>query len=149
MVFVSVGTGIAPFRSFIHHLENELNGWKGKILLFSGSRTSADNLYLNNINNDLNLTNSQKIDLEIITALSREEIAGQSKAYVQHKMLAEKEKIKEIFSKGNCSFYVCGLKGMEAGVNEAMAEITQDLKIDWESFSKDFKKAGRWNIEVY
>jgi ferredoxin--NADP+ reductase len=45
--------------------------------------------------------------------------------------------------------YICGLKGMEGGIDEAISAAAAKEGITWSSYQKDLKKAGRWHVETY
>lgn len=99
MIMVGPGTGIAPFRGFLH--ERRARGDKGRNWLFFGDQYSATDFYyreeLEEMQKDGLLTH---LDL----AFSRDQ---PEKIYVQHRML---EKGSELWSwlEDGAHFYVCG-----------------------------------------
>jgi sulfite reductase (NADPH) flavoprotein alpha-component len=99
MIMIGPGTGIAPFRSFLH--ERRALNHTGKNWLFFGERSAAtDFLYrdeLEEMHSDGHLT---RLDL----AFSRDQ---ERKIYVQDRM---KEKGRELFDwlEQGASVYVCG-----------------------------------------
>lgn len=44
---------------------------------------------------------------------------------------------------------MCGLKGMESGIKEALGDISKKNGIEWDDFVKQLKKEGRYHVEVY
>jgi ferredoxin--NADP+ reductase len=45
--------------------------------------------------------------------------------------------------------YMCGLKGMEPGIDEAMAAAAAAKGLDWSELRPQLKKAERWHVETY
>lgn len=45
--------------------------------------------------------------------------------------------------------YMCGLKGMESGMKEALGGIAEKNGFVWEELVKKWKKADRYHVEVY
>ena len=45
--------------------------------------------------------------------------------------------------------YICGLKGLEDGVDDALIDITRTHGINWLAFKSEMHVAGRYHIEVY
>jgi benzoyl-CoA 2,3-dioxygenase component A len=45
--------------------------------------------------------------------------------------------------------YVCGLKGMEAGVDEAFRTVCLSHGLDWGALLPTLRAAGRYHIETY
>ena len=45
--------------------------------------------------------------------------------------------------------YICGLKGMETGVDEAFADACRAASIDWSSLKPGMRESGRYHVETY
>jgi CDP-4-dehydro-6-deoxyglucose reductase len=69
---ICTGTGIAPFRSMIHHIQQQQIPTKNIYLIF-GSRTQHDLLYFD----ELNALQNQMPQFHFIPTLSREEWTGE------------------------------------------------------------------------
>ena len=51
--------------------------------------------------------------------------------------------------KGDTYFYVCGVKGMEVGVMDALHGIAERAGIDWSSLHARMIEEGRFHVETY
>jgi benzoyl-CoA 2,3-dioxygenase component A len=49
----------------------------------------------------------------------------------------------------NCFIYICGLKGMESGVDEAFAEVCRQHGLDWAQLLPELKVHARYHVETY
>ena len=49
----------------------------------------------------------------------------------------------------NCYVYVCGLKGMEAGVADAFRDVCRGHALDWETLLPKLREQGRYHLETY
>jgi sulfite reductase alpha subunit-like flavoprotein len=49
----------------------------------------------------------------------------------------------------NTHIYVCGLKGMEEGVLQALREIGERYQLDWDALWARLKREGRLHLETY
>lgn len=49
----------------------------------------------------------------------------------------------------NTYVYMCGLKGMEKGIQEALGGIASENGVEWADFVKKMKKEKRYHVEVY
>jgi benzoyl-CoA 2,3-dioxygenase component A len=45
--------------------------------------------------------------------------------------------------------YICGLKGMESGVDEAFADVCRRAAIDWAARKGEMRAGGRYHVETY
>ena len=45
--------------------------------------------------------------------------------------------------------YICGLKGMEAGVDAALADICSGADLDWARLKPEMRTNGRYHVETY
>ena len=110
LFFICTGTGIAPFRSMIHHIHRE-NVPYSKIYLVYGCRKKNNLMYYE----ELQQLQQSMSDFHYIPTLSREEWEGRE-GYVHHvyeEMCA---------SKSPTQFYLCGWKDM---IDEAKQRILQ------------------------
>jgi sulfite reductase (NADPH) flavoprotein alpha-component len=117
VIMVGPGTGVAPFRSFLH--ERRAAGAKGRNWLFFGEQRSTTDFYyrdeLESMLSDGHLT-------KLSTAFSRDQ---QEKIYVQTRML---EHATELWSwlEAGAHFYVCGDAGrMAKDVDDALHKIVE------------------------
>jgi len=115
MIMIGPGTGIAPFRAFLH--EREAQGATGKTWLFFGDQRSAcDFLY----EDELNDFAARGVLTRLDTAFSRDQ---DQKVYVQHRILEHAESVYQWIQEG-AHIYVCGdAKRMAADVDQAIREV--------------------------
>lgn len=144
LILVAVGTGIAPFRAFIHEIYKDYKNWSGEVCLFYGAKTGMENLYQNSENNDIGQYMDQKT-FKAFAALSR---TGE-KRYVHEELGDKLDEIWAIMERKNFSFYLCGMKALEQNVDDLFRAKAEKKGIDWDEQKAKYKKSGRWNIEVY
>ena len=83
-------------------------------------------------------------------AVSREQTNEKGeKMYIQTRMAQYAEELWELLKKDNTYVYMCGLKGMEKGIDDIMVSLAAKDGIDWTDYKKQLKKAEQWNVEVY
>jgi benzoyl-CoA oxygenase/reductase BoxA protein len=142
IMMICTGTGSAPFRAMTERRRRKRQpGDSGKILLFFGSRTRGELPYfgpLMKLPDDL-------IEKELV--FSRE--PDNPKEYVQDRMLKRADTISKWLDDDNTYIYICGLKGMEAGVNESLVSICRTHGKDWPQLSQEMRQQGRLHIETY
>jgi benzoyl-CoA 2,3-dioxygenase component A len=113
----------------------------GELVLFFGARTPGELPYFGPL---------QKLPPEFIDinfAFSR--VPDQPKQYVQDLIRAKGEKVAAMLRDDNCYIYICGLKGMEAGVLEAFRDICRANGLDWDKLRPELLKKARFHVETY
>lgn len=144
IVMICTGTGSAPFRGFTER-RRRLHGAgtqaRGRLHLFFGARTPEELPYFGPL---------QKVPralLEQELVFSRR--PGHAKEYVQNRMRDRASSLATLLGKPGLHVYVCGLKGLEAGVDEAFDSIARGAGIDWPTLRDRMQTEGRFHVEVY
>jgi ferredoxin--NADP+ reductase len=148
LVMLGVGTGIAPYRAFVDYIYKDRRSWKGDIHLFFGARTEKEATYANAISRDLNQYSTQK-NYHLVECLSRIDPSDPRKGYVQSHLPKHMNELWPILATGQFCLYICGLKGVEGGVVEALQKEVEAHGLAWDPWLKEKKAQGRWMIEVY
>jgi ferredoxin--NADP+ reductase len=157
-VFFATGTGIAPFRGMI--MEMLETGVENQIALVFGAAYRTDLIYPDYFME----TEKENDNFHYIAKISREDrrMDG-SKYYVQTAIEDEEEILDPILSQENTLIYICGIKGMEAGIYKMLAKKGfKDYLVlkgdyadldpadwDWEEMKRNVKPGDRTFEEVY
>ena len=153
VIMLATGTGIAPMRTYLRRMfepaEREKNGWtfRGKAWLFMGSPTTANLLY----DDDFEHYQAQFPDnFRYTKAISREQQnAKGGRMYIQDRVSENAEEIFAWIENPKTHVYMCGLRGMEPGIDEAMGVAAAAKGLDWSELRPQLKKADRWHVETY
>ena len=141
IVMICTGTGSAPFRAFTEWRRRTAPNAPGRMLLFFGARRPSDLPYFGPL---------QKVPNSLLGkhfAYSR--IPGEKKVYVQDLMRVEQEELSHLLKSGKTHIYVCGLKGMEQGVDAALDDICRSADITWRDMRDGMRAEGRYHVETY
>jgi len=153
IVMLATGTGIAPMRAYLRRMfeptEKEKNKWnfKGKAWLFMGAPKSANLLY----EEDLQRYIAENTDnFKYTIAFSREQHNTKGgRMYIQDRVLESANELFNMIEDEKTHIYLCGLKGMEPGIDEAMSKAAEEKGLNWSELRPQLKKAGRWHVETY
>ena len=85
--------------------------------------------------------------IDINFAFSR--VPQQPKQYVQDKLRERHADVVRLLKDENCYIYICGLKGMERGVDEAFRDICRQHGEDWDTLLPAAKQQSRYHVETY
>ena len=150
VIMIATGTGIAPFRAFLwrlFHEQHEDYQFKGKAWLFFGVPYTANILYKEQLEK---MAAELPEQFQLTYAISREEKnADGGKMYIQHRIAEYADDLWALMQQDNTHTYICGLKGMETGIDEGMSVAAIKNDIDWIEYRKAMKKADRWHVETY
>lgn len=142
LLMICTGTGSAPMRAMTERRRRRRNrGEGGKLVLFFGARTQAELPYFGP------LMNLPKDFIDVNLAFSR--TPGRPKRYVQDLMRERASLVGELLADDNTYIYVCGVRGMEAGVVEALSDIATARGLAWEALAQRLCAEGRLHFETY
>jgi len=140
LMMICTGTGAAPFRGMTERRRRLAANGKGKMMLFFGARTPAELPYFG----PLQKVPAGLLDQELVFSRS-----GDEKEYVQDRMLKRADDVAALLADSNTYIYICGLKGMEEGVEASFNQICADKGLDWSALRAELKSQGRYHIETY
>ncbi|MBV1903985.1 MAG: benzoyl-CoA 2,3-epoxidase subunit BoxA [Marinosulfonomonas sp.] len=141
LLMICTGTGSAPFRGFTMRRQRENAAAEGSLTLVFGARKPEDLPYFGPLN---------KIPdsfMQKVFAFSRQK--DEPKQYVQDKLRSESDKVASLLSDPNAYIYICGLKAMEQGVEEAFSDIARGIGLDWLAVRDEMRETGRYHVETY
>lgn len=130
-------------RAMTEHCRRLLKdaAFDGRLMLFFGARTQAELPYFGP------LMKLPRDFIDINLALSRE--PGQPKRYVQDLIQERGEDMAALLGSAHTCIYVCGLKGMEQGVLQALEAVAAQAGHDWPALHAQLKSQGRLHFETY
>jgi ferredoxin--NADP+ reductase len=154
IIMLATGTGIAPFRAFLWRMfkngERSLNPdyqFKGLAWLIFGVATSPNVLYKQELEE---MQDQYPDNFRLTYAISREQKNPEGgRMYIQHRVAEHAEEIWEKLKSAKTHVYMCGLKGMEDGIDEALGAVASKNGIEWKEYQRQLKKEGRWHVETY
>ncbi|MDY6902393.1 MAG: phycobilisome linker polypeptide [Cyanobacteriota bacterium] len=154
IVMMGTGTGIAPFRAYLWRMfkdeEKKVNTdyqFKGFAWLIFGIPTSPNILYKEELEE---IQSKYPDNFRLTYAISREQKNKDGgRMYIQHRCEEYAEELWKMVKDEKTYVYICGLKGMEDGIDAALAAAAAKEGVEWSSYQKQLKKAHRWNVETY
>lgn len=155
IIMLATGTGIAPMRGYCRLLFHDKAGanpdgtrkFKGKVWLFLGVPHSESIIY-----DDEHQEYKSKYpdQFRYDYAVSREQKnAKGEKMYIQTKMGEYADEMWDLLQSPKTHVYMCGLKGMEKGIEECLGPLAAKSGVEWKDFAKKMKKDKRLHVEVY
>jgi ferredoxin--NADP+ reductase len=154
VIMLATGTGIAPMRTYLRRMfepaersKNPDYQFRGLAWLFMGAPKTPNLLY----DDDFRRYEREYPDnFRYTTAISREqENAKGGRMYIQDRVLEHADEIFGLIENPKTHVYMCGLRGMEPGIDEAMTAAAAAKGLDWASLRPQLKKAERWHVETY
>lgn len=154
VIMLATGTGIAPMRAYLRrmfesgeHNKNSGYKFKGKAWLFMGVPKTPNLLYEDDFSRYLT---EYPENFRYTKAISREQQnPSGGRMYIQDRVTEHADEIFALIENPKTHVYMCGLKGMEPGIDEAMSAAAAKRGQDWSVLRPALKKADRWHVETY
>jgi ferredoxin--NADP+ reductase len=152
VIMMATGTGIAPMRAYLWRMfkdkeraANPEYQFKGFAWLIFGVATSPNVLYKQELEE---LQAKYPNNFRVTYAISREQKNSEGgRMYIQHRVAENAAELWNLVKQEKTHTYICGLKGMEGGIDEAMAAAAEKEGIVWKDYQRSIKE--RWHVETY
>lgn len=154
IIMMGTGTGVAPFRAYLWRMfkdkERQANSdyqFKGLAWLFFGIPKTPNILYKEELEE---IQQKYPDNFRLTYAISREQQNPEGgKMYLQDRIKEYADEVWDLVHKPNTHVYICGLKGMEGGIDEGMSAACSKHGVNWSEYQKQLKKEHRWHVETY
>jgi benzoyl-CoA 2,3-dioxygenase component A len=141
IIMICTGTGSAPFRGFTERRRRAMPDAPGKLMIFFGARRPQELPYFGPL---------QRVPAKLLTQhLCYSRVPNEPRVYVQDRIRSEMASVAELLRNDGTHVYICGLKGMESGVDEAFADTCRAASIDWADLKRAMRESGRYHVETY
>jgi len=152
IIMLGTGTGIAPFRAYLWRMfkDNERAAnpdyqFKGFAWLIFGIPTTPNILYKAELEE---MQAKYPENFRLTYAISREQQNAEGgRMYIQHRVAEHAEELWTLVKQEKTHTYICGLRGMEEGIDEAMTAAAAKEGVVWKEYQRSIKE--RWHVETY
>jgi ferredoxin--NADP+ reductase len=154
VIMFATGTGIAPMRAYLWRMfkdkeraANPNYQFKGFAWLVFGVPTTPNILY----KEELEAIQAKYPDnFRLTYAISREQKNSEGgRMYIQHRVGENAVELWSLLKNPKTHTYICGLRGMEPGIEEALGAEAAKEGIEWKEYVRQMKKEERWHVETY
>ena len=154
VIMMATGTGIAPFRAYLWRMFKEAERkanpdykFNGLAWLIFGIPVSANILYREELEA---MAKEFPENFRLTYAISREQKNAEGgKMYIQDRVAEHADELWKLIQEEKTHVYICGLKGMEDGIDAALTAAAAKNGVKWSDYQKQLKKAERWHVETY
>jgi ferredoxin--NADP+ reductase len=154
VIMMATGTGIAPFRAYLWRMfqekERQANPdyqFRGLAWLVFGVATTPNILYKQELEE---IQAKYPGNFRLDYAISREQKNAEGgKMYIQDRIAENADELWSFIQNEKTHVYICGLKGMETGIDAALTIAASKSDVTWSEYRSQMKRAGRWHVETY
>jgi ferredoxin--NADP+ reductase len=154
VIMMATGTGIAPMRAYLwrqfkdaERAANPEYQFKGFSWLIFGVPTTPNLLYKEELEE---IQQKYPDNFRLTPAISREQKNPQGgRMYIQDRVAEHADELWQLIKNEKTHTYICGLRGMEEGIDAALTAAAVKEGVTWSDYQKQLKKAGRWHVETY
>ncbi|KAA3632930.1 MAG: benzoyl-CoA 2,3-epoxidase subunit BoxA [Proteobacteria bacterium] len=141
ILMICTGTGSAPFRAFTERRRRAMPGASGGFVMYFGARSPGQLPYFG----PLKKVPSTLLEQHLVYS----RLPDTPKEYVQDRMRRHGDALSALLRSEKTHIFICGLKGMETGVDEALADICRAHGSQWSELKPTMREQGRYHVETY
>jgi ferredoxin--NADP+ reductase len=154
VIMLATGTGIAPMRAYLWRMfkdaeraANPEYQFHGFAWLLFGVPKTANILYKEELEE---MQAKYPDNFRLTYAISREQQNSQGgRMYIQDRVAENADELWQLMKNPKTHTYICGLRGMEDGIDAALSAAAAKEGVNWSDYQKGMKKEGRWHVETY
>lgn len=141
LLMICTGTGAAPMRAFTMARQRTVGERAGGMVMFFGAPTPESLPYFGPL---------RKVPDSILhRELVYSRVLSDKKEYVQDRMQQRQDLVATMLVDPHTHIYICGLKAMEKGVENAFTNIAESIGQSWSSLRDVMREDGRYHVETY
>src|SRR4051794_2662139 len=134
-------TGAAPFSASTENRRRAMGDGPSLLLLFLGTWRREELPYFGPL---------QKVPEKLLARhFCYSRVPGEPRVYVRDRIRSEASAVSALLKDERTHVYICGLKGMESGVDEAFADVCRGAALDWGTLKAAMRDGGRYHVETY
>jgi benzoyl-CoA 2,3-dioxygenase component A len=141
LLMICTGTGSAPMRAFTMRRQRNVGEKSGGMTMFFGARTPESLPYFGPL--------AKVPDSLLKKHLVFSRLSDTPKEYVQDRMMSEADAVANLLADAKTHIYICGLRGMEEGIEKALTTIADGIGLTWSTLRDEMREAGRYHVETY
>lgn len=141
LLWVATGTGISPARAMVERRRLTGMAAPASLMLFYGARTPADMAF----HGDMMAIDGT--DIAFHPAFSRD--PDHPRQYVQDALRNQADAVLRLLDHPETRIFMCGMKGMEAGILDALKDVCARSATPWPEREAKMKAEHRLLIETY
>jgi len=146
LLLIGLGTGIAPFRSLLKHIYQDVGDWKGKVRLLHGAHSGLELLYMNDKRDDFARYYDEET-FEAIKALSPRPGWADPIAW-DYAIEQRGEEIWNMLSDEHTYVYVAGLVQIRDALDDVFSNMCGPVD-SWATMKAGLIEQGRWIELLY
>jgi ferredoxin--NADP+ reductase len=146
LVMLGAGTGVAPFRSLIKRIYDQLGGWEGRVRLYYGAKTGMDLLYQNEMDSDL-ANYYDQASFKAFQAVCKNRFSPTGEA-LERSLEANAEEVWELIRDPNTYVYVAGLEHVRESLDKVMSRVAGSAE-QWQEVKRRLADDSRWSELIY
>jgi ferredoxin--NADP+ reductase len=147
LLMIGSGTGIAPFRAFVQHIYQMPERWRGKVMLFYGARSGAENLYRNDYRQDFDNYYDQQT-FQAFEGLSERPWMEKEEEGLDNVLSEHAEAIWEMLEDPATHVYLAGLESTRDRFESIMQQVAGS-KSRWHWTREEMIEQDRWAELIY